>query len=290
MRGKSSNCSFILDQNILGILCAVRARKKKNRTELRCPEYRLRLILIHKSEGAVRSWKKLDRQRHVSFSLRLGQSFTKWCLTPEKTPPGEPHVIFFFPHSFFPQVRWHTVSGAVARLGPRPWLVVGLQEEDRRRWRQELGLVVVVGPWALRPAGCDGQPLLASLLYIDFCCSSLLRKALSRRERELGSPASPASPGLLGLACPLSLQPWLAFQDPLHTTPRATGGSSQWAHGDPQLCSPALGSLASKHLQKKAPILFSCHSSTHSAHHFLFLLHGLLFSLFQLYTNKKRQR
>lgn len=57
-------------------------------------------------------------------------------------------------------------------------------------------VVVVVGPWALRPAGGVGQPLLASLLGIDFCCSALLCSAEetpSRRERELGSPGSPAS-------------------------------------------------------------------------------------------------
>lgn len=43
--------------------------------------------------------------------------------------------------------------------------------------------MVVDGPWAPRPAGDAGQPLLASLLCIDFCCSALLRSAVEAPSR-----------------------------------------------------------------------------------------------------------
>lgn len=70
---------------------------------------------------------------------------------------------------------------------------VGTAEEGyKERAREELGvvvvLVVVVGPWTLRPGGGAGQPLLASLLCIDFCCSALPRRLLAGGD---GSPAHP---------------------------------------------------------------------------------------------------
>lgn len=63
-------------------------------------------------------------------------------------------------------------------------------ERYKERAREELGVVVVVvvGPWTLRPGGGAGQPLLASLLCIDFCCSALPRRLLAGGD---GSPAHP---------------------------------------------------------------------------------------------------
>lgn len=87
--------------------------------------------------------------------------------------------------------------------------------------------VVVVGPWALRPAGGAGQPLLASLLCIDFCCSVLLRsaeEAPSQREQEHSSPASPASL-LARLAQSAHSAAALAGPCKLHGTPECNTGA-----------------------------------------------------------------
>lgn len=74
-------------------------------------------------------------------------------------------------------------------LGCWPWLVLGLLgERYKGRVSEELEVVVVVGPWTPRPGGGAGQPLLASLLCIDFCCSALPRRLLAGGD---GRPAHP---------------------------------------------------------------------------------------------------
>lgn len=83
------------------------------------------------------------------------------------------------------------VRGAVAGVGVLALAGVGTGEGYKERAREELGVVVVVvvvGPWTLRPGGGAGQPLLASLLCIDFCCSALPRRLLASGD---GSPAHP---------------------------------------------------------------------------------------------------
>lgn len=56
-------------------------------------------------------------------------------------------------------------------------------ERYKERLKEELGVVVVVGPWTLRPAGGAGQTLLAFLPCIDFYCSVLLRSAVEAPSR-----------------------------------------------------------------------------------------------------------
>ncbi|KAF6724187.1 hypothetical protein FQA47_016253 [Oryzias melastigma] len=70
--------------------------------------------------------------------------------------------------------------------------------------------VVVVGPWALRPAGGAGQPLLASLLCIDFCCSVLPRRLLASGNENRAHPPHLPLFWLGWPTLPTLLLPWLA--------------------------------------------------------------------------------
>lgn len=118
------------------------------------------------------SWKKRDLRRAVLLFLRfffslpccLHVSLTKFyqvVLDAAKSPPAEPHTKtlsmslpspFFFPfrkntHTHTcADTDTHTACGVVARLGPWPWLVLGLLEKDRKRngersWEQWWWLV-----------------------------------------------------------------------------------------------------------------------------------------------------
>lgn len=129
--------------------------------------------------------------------------------------------------------------------------------------------MVVVGPWAPRPAGGDGQPLLASLLCIDFCCSALPWRLLAGGDEFSAHPPHLPLSWLGWPSVPTLPQLWLApavSPGPLHAAPGPQEEGSQRAHGDPQLCSPALGSPASNHLlELLLSFSPSFHPSTHSA-------------------------
>lgn len=67
-----------------------------------------------------------------------------------------------------------------------------------------------VGPWAPRPAGGAGQPLLASLLSIDFCCSALLPRLLAAGKESSSHPPHLPLSGLGWPSLPTLPQRWLA--------------------------------------------------------------------------------
>lgn len=111
-------------------------------------------------------------------------------------------------------------------------------EGYKERWREELGVVVVVvavvvvvGPWTPRPGGGAGQPLLASLLRIDFCCSALPWRLLAGGD---GSPAHPHHLPLSWLGWPslpttlqLRLAPCGALRHPRTQHGGVVGGTGE---------------------------------------------------------------
>lgn len=150
--------------------------------------------------------------------------------------------------------------------------------------------MVVVGPWAPRPAGGAGQPLLASLLCIDFCCSALPWRLLAGGDESSAHPPHLPLSWLGWPSLPTMPQLWLApvgSSGPLYTAPGPQDEGSQRAHGDPQLCSPALGSPASNHLLE---LLLSFSPSIIPPTLLLFFLLHCLLLLFLLHTNNQRQR
>lgn len=128
--------------------------------------------LFKKGEGGVKiwSWNKRDSQHCLSFFLL---SFCDKVLSCDvehkrwKKSQGEPHIktvfVLSLPSLFIMYcmcMHWHTLSRAAGWL--QPWMVLGLQEEDRDG--EELG-VLVVGPCALRPAGGWATSASLSPLY-----------------------------------------------------------------------------------------------------------------------------
>lgn len=120
--------------------------------------------LFKKGEGGARIWSRNKRDSPCCVSPSPSICFSDKVLSHE--PQGEPHtktVLVLSPPLSCSRLRacTDTQSGAVARLAP--WLVLGLQEEDRDG--EELGVSVVVGPCAPRPAGGWATSASLSPLY-----------------------------------------------------------------------------------------------------------------------------
>lgn len=168
-----------------------------------------------------------------------------------ETPLAEPHTKTLPHSSCLPLPPWHAHCVCGCEVGASALADAHTAGE---RCGEELGAAVVVGPWAPRPAGGAGQPLLASLPCIDFCCFALLHSSVEapsrRRKSSVHPPHLPFSwlgwPGV-----PTLQQRWLApdvSPGPLCAPVGPHEEGSQRAYSDPHLCSPAPGSPASNHL------------------------------------------
>lgn len=133
--------------------------------------------------------------------------------------------------------------------------MLGLLEEDRKRdaersWEHWWWLVPGLrGLQAVLGNLCS--PLSSVSISAAPCCSALPRRLLAGGNESSAHPPHLPLSWLGWPSLPTLLQLWLAptgSLGPVNAAPGPQEEGSQRAHGDPQLCSPAPGSLASHHL------------------------------------------